>query len=84
MTFPPGVPMSLIHKVLKANQLIAEGGTVWFKFTCEQCKARQTFERPNVFYTKGRCEECSHVTDTLTEAADVNFLCMFDLRKGPS
>lgn len=43
-------------------KLINEGATIYFKFTCEECGARQQFEEPNVLYRKGRCEECSHVT----------------------
>jgi len=44
--------------------LVAGGGcTVFQKFTCYRCKARQTMEVPNHFYTLGTCQECGYVTD---------------------
>ena len=47
----------------KADAAIKSGWTVHQKFTCAGCGARQTIEKPNVFYTSGECEECQHVTD---------------------
>jgi len=46
-----------------ADDLVRKGWTTFQKFTCEQCKARQTIDVPNTFYTKGSCEECGHITD---------------------
>lgn len=46
----------------KAQQLIAEGCLVFFKFTCEKCGTRQGFETPNTLFKSGRCEECGHIT----------------------
>jgi hypothetical protein len=45
------------------DKLIGAGCTVFFKWTCGGCGARQTFDTPNVLYTRGKCEECDHVTD---------------------
>lgn len=35
---------------------------VFQKWTCSHCNARQTMEEPNTFFTSGKCEECSQVT----------------------
>lgn len=48
---------------LEAKKIIAKGGSVYQKFTCDKCGSRQTMATPNVFFTSGKCEECSHVTD---------------------
>ena len=45
-----------------ANTAVKQGWTLFFKFTCEHCGERQTFDVPNVLYTKGKCEECGHIT----------------------
>jgi hypothetical protein len=47
------------------DQILAStpNAAVYFKFTCEKCLTRQTFDVPNVLYLTGRCEECNHVTD---------------------
>ena len=47
----------------QAELLIREGATVYFKFTCDYCKSRQTFDEPNKLYTRGSCELCGKVTD---------------------
>ena len=47
----------------RADAAIESGGTVYFKFTCYYCGARQTFDKPNSLYTTGSCQECGHVTD---------------------
>lgn len=66
-----------LHEVLKAaNEHVALGARVWFKFTCGKCGARQTFEEPNAFYKDGECEDCKHVTSLLDPKANVNFLMM--------
>ena len=48
----------------KANAAMASipNSVVYFKFTCENCRSRQTFDVPNTLYTTGKCEECGHVT----------------------
>jgi hypothetical protein len=47
----------------EAETLIARGGTCFQRFTCLVCGARQTMPDPDVFYTRGRCDECGFVTD---------------------
>lgn len=52
-----------VNELLKrADEAIGNGAVVFFKFTCEKCGARQTFDTPNTFFIGGRCEECGHVT----------------------
>lgn len=53
-----------LHPVLKdADEQIALGHSVFFKFSCLKCNNRCTFEEKNTLYRKGRCEECQHVSD---------------------
>ena len=40
-----------------------KGATIFFKFTCEKCGSRQTFDTPNTLFEKGSCEECGHITE---------------------
>jgi hypothetical protein len=47
----------------QAEATIKGGATLYQKFTCDHCGARQTMDVPNVFYTEGQCEKCSHITD---------------------
>lgn len=49
--------------IAKADEMIAKGANVFFKFTCSGCGARQTFDVPNTAYETGRCEECGTVTN---------------------
>lgn len=48
---------------LRADLAIRLGAIIHQKFTCEACGSRQTIEEPNRFFTEGRCEECSHITN---------------------
>jgi len=47
----------------RADKAIENGATIFFKFTCEKCRARQTFEEPNTLFTSGKCEECGYITE---------------------
>jgi hypothetical protein len=47
----------------QAKEFIEIGATVYFKFTCDSCGARQTFEDKNTLYKLGKCEECGHITN---------------------
>lgn len=47
---------------LKAEEMIAAGGTVFQKFTCEKCGNRLIMDQPNTFYVNGSCDKCGHVT----------------------
>jgi hypothetical protein len=66
--------------VENANRMIEAGADVYFKFTCEKCRARQMFDRPNSLYYHGSCEECGHVTDLRRRGA--NFMVVTAIRKG--
>ena len=46
-----------------AEKLVNDGHLVFQKFTCDNCRARQTISEPNKFFTTGECQECGHVTD---------------------
>jgi hypothetical protein len=46
-----------------ATAQVRKGHTVFQKFTCRSCGARQTIDDPNQFYTHGKCEECGETTD---------------------
>jgi hypothetical protein len=47
----------------EVEELVATGATVFQKFTCEACLARETMPDPNVLYKAGRCDECGHITN---------------------
>lgn len=50
--------------VAEAEALVAEGNsTIFQKFTCEICLARQTMDRPNALYKTGKCDECGHISN---------------------
>jgi hypothetical protein len=61
-----------------AKEMMAKGATVHQQFNCASCGAKQTMDVPNVFYTSGRCEECSRITNI--EKDGCNFLVHFNLR----
>jgi DNA-directed RNA polymerase subunit RPC12/RpoP len=62
-----------------AEKLIENGHQVYQKFTCEKCGSRQTIDEPNVFYTSGKCEECSHTTNIKEKGC--NYLSVFTYRR---
>jgi hypothetical protein len=68
------LPERVRRVIAKADQWIAKGSRVHFKWSCAKCGARQTFPEPNSFFITGECEECKHVTDLLTPEANVNFV----------
>ena len=43
--------------------ILANGATFHGKFTCAHCGARQRFEKPNILFTKGVCEECGETSE---------------------
>jgi len=47
----------------KATELVNNGATVYFKFTCQKCGSRQTFDVPNTLFKEGTCEECGATTN---------------------
>jgi hypothetical protein len=64
-----------VNDILEKNP----GAEVFFKFTCENCMTRQTFDIPNTLYKEGKCEECGHVTNL--ERRGCNFLLHVSVRK---
>jgi hypothetical protein len=48
---------------LIAKAMFDDGHTIFQKFTCHYCNARQTMEEPNRFFTIGTCDECGSETD---------------------
>lgn len=48
---------------LIAQGFVHEGHTIFQKFTCRGCGARQTMEQPNMFFVTGVCQECDAETD---------------------
>lgn len=61
MTEYADVPVD--EAVRRARTWQENGAVIFFKFTCEKCGSRQTFDTPNTLYAKGKCEECGHVTE---------------------
>jgi len=57
-----------------ASAAIKAGATVYFKWDCLHCGARQTFEEPNAFHIRGTCEECKNTSDLLSPSAHVGIL----------
>lgn len=66
----PDYPFDEVAKTAKEAALL--GAEVHQKFTCAKCGVRQTIAEPNKFYTKGKCEECGHITDI--KAQGCNYL----------
>ncbi len=53
------------QELLQAAQNILDdcpGSCVHFKFTCDHCGERCTFETPNVLYQMGECVKCGKTT----------------------
>jgi DNA-directed RNA polymerase subunit RPC12/RpoP len=61
--------------VSTAAPLILSGATIHQKYTCSACGSRQTIAEANRFFTRGKCEECSHITNI--EAQGCNYLVIF-------
>jgi hypothetical protein len=53
-----------------AIPFIKRGATIYQKFTCQHCGARQTMTEPNKFFISGRCEECGGMTDIEARGCD--------------
>lgn len=66
------VPDYIRNHIERAEVIIADGGAVWWKWTCQGCRARQTFDDANALHLTGACEECGHVTNLLEGGAKVD------------
>ena len=69
MTYPPregDLPvMQLVDQASKEILLDQKKGIktdIYFKFTCEHCGARCTFDIPNCIWDQGECAECGKLT----------------------
>lgn len=58
--------------VEEAGRHVANGATVYQKWTCAGCGARLTLEEPNKFHLTGTCDMCPTVTNI--EAQGCNYL----------
>lgn len=65
----------------RAAPLIESGATIHQKFTCLACGSRQTMAEANKFFTRGKCEECGHITNI--EAQGCNYLVMWGKKTRP-
>jgi len=61
---------------VNAEQQIADGATIYQQWQCAHCGIKQTMPDPNVFYTKGKCEECGEETNI--EYDGCNFMATMD------
>lgn len=76
----------------EAKQQILQGNIVFQKWTCSFCDERITMTTPNIFYTKGKHEDCKIDANSDTDLTQrgCNYLLvrsktplnkLFDLRK---
>lgn len=63
-----------LKRLAEITQASQGRSKLYFKFTCEGCKARCMFGTPNELYEAGICPECGHET-TL---AEVGFMVVTD------
>lgn len=61
MTDPRDFPLNAVAET--AMEWVDKGATIFQKFTCSHCGARQTIDEPNKLFTSASCEECGKVTD---------------------
>jgi hypothetical protein len=66
--------------VERANKMVQEGWWTYQKFTCAHCKAVNTIDYPNVFYKKGRCQDCNAVTDLMKDGCNYMAVAPHELR----
>jgi hypothetical protein len=64
--------------VNNAVDMILRGFTIYQKFTCVGCGARQTMDVPNTMYEMGTCEACGATTNIRKRGC--NFLLIGGLR----
>ena len=53
----------LLEIAAECDVLIADGMTIFQKWTCVHCGARQTMPDPNVLYVAGLCDKCTLLTN---------------------
>lgn len=75
----PNASIVLEHAV----EAMERGRTIYFKWTCVHCHARQTFDTPNRCFISGKCEECGRITHVLEEeGAFLNYLMIAKFNLG--
>ena len=67
------IPDHIRTHMEKAEGVIERGGEVYWKFTCRNCRSRQTFDEPNALFLSGTCEACGAVTEVFSADADCGF-----------
>lgn len=55
---------------INALKKMGEGWEVFQQFNCAKCGIKQTIEEPNKFFTKGKCEECQHISDLVKDGCN--------------
>lgn len=58
-----------------ATKVLSDGGHFHQQFNCAHCGTKQTMEKPDVFFTTGKCEECRKITNI--REAGCNMLVIF-------
>ena len=65
---------SLTELAESAEEVIQQGGVVYFKWTCRGCGERVMSSTPNTFHTSMLHEDCGYTTNT--EETGGNYLVM--------
>lgn len=69
-TMPSDLPLqqalAKAEEVISRHTALGQKAEVYFKFTCQHCGSRQTFDKPNTIHTSGICEACGLLTDPIT------------------
>lgn len=65
----------------ECERLISKGSTIFQKFSCIACDARQTMDTSNTLYKEGRCQECGTVTDLVQSGCGFMLIASHDKEK---
>lgn len=49
--------------VESVEPILARGASVYQQYNCSHCGTKQTMPDANIFYKRGKCEECGEVTN---------------------
>ena len=55
------LPLDVIYR--QVLSILADGGTIYQKWTCSGCDRRIMTGVPNTLYAKAKCEHCGSTTD---------------------
>jgi hypothetical protein len=70
----------LVDLAESAAKVIADGGTIFFKWTCAGCGDRVTATEPNTFTPFSEHDDCGHITNTLKTGG--NYLAITGVSAG--